>query len=525
MPPVPGVSGASFLFLAQVSTKLFTFVSNQLLVGSISPEVMGVVAVMEFYVSFVLFFSREAERLTIQRATGSTKKEVQQKIVNYAYLPLVISAALCTLGYYGVKDSSVLQTGFLLPLRPLAFLLLFVLIASELAIEPLYALNQYELNFRVRSTIESTAVFVKCLVTFVGVRLIKYYGTKNSSGWAVLSFLAGQLGYALVNVVGYLYHFKFRIPKVTKIQQKGNAFFFDPVLKKLYYTLSFQMLFKLVLTEGDKIMMGYLFDVSQQGTYAVITNYGSIIARLIFLPVEEMLRNLFTRVFAAEKPDARPAYATMGNLLTFYVYFSILLVLGGYFNGCFLLSILLGRSAAWRDSDLFSLFPRYILYLPFMAFNGILEAFQTSILKQSEITKYSYFMFFLTIVSSVVLVLLVRERQFGLAGLIIANITSMTLRIAYCLRSYIGFAKKQGIHLHEINIVRRIGWSVVYSIFAYFLQVRIIGHKSTSFKHFIISGAICFSCLVVFVLSEPKLIEDQFLAKMRRKRGMKTKEI
>lgn len=100
----------------------------------------------------------------------------------------------------------------------------FVLIASELAIEPLYALNQYELNFRVRSTIESTAVFVKCLVTFVGVRLIKYYGTKNSSGWAVLSFLAGQLGYALVNVVGYLYHFKFRIPKVTKIQQKGNAF-------------------------------------------------------------------------------------------------------------------------------------------------------------------------------------------------------------------------------------------------------------------------------------------------------------
>lgn len=524
MAPIPGVSGASFLFLALLTTKLFTFFSNQLLVGSISPEVMGVVSVLEFYVSFVLFFSRESERLTIQRATGASKKDIQRKIVNFAYLPLLISIALCALGYYGVKDSAVFKTAFLEPYRPFVFLSVLMLILLELSIEPLYALNQYDLNFKVRSTIESTAVFVKCLVSFLGVAVAKYYAVENGSGAAVLSFLGGQLGYALVNVVGYLWHFKFRVPKVGRIQEKENSYLLDPSLKRLYYTLSFQMLFKLILTEGDKIMMGYLFDVSQQGTYAVIANYGSIIARLVFLPVEEMIRNLFTRVFSAEKPDARSAYSTMGNLLAFYVYFSILLVLGGYFNGSFLLGTLLGRSAAWRNSDLFSLFPRYILYLPFMAFNGILEAFQSSILKQNQITKYSYFMFFLTVISSVVLVVFVRNWGYGLTGLIIANITSMMLRIAYCSSSYLRFAKQQGIQSREVNILQRTVGPLIYSTFAYILQVQLIGPKSTSLKQFLISGMVCFSCLVVFLFNEREIIETQILTKMRRNRGMKTKE-
>lgn len=520
----PGAAGATFLILAQLFTKLFTFVSNQLLVGSISPEVMGVVAVMEFYVSFVLFFSRESERLTIQRATGLSKGTVQQKIVNFAYIPLLISVPLCIAGYLAVKDTAVLNTSFLLEYRPLAIGLVVVLILLELAVEPLYALTQYELNFKVRSSIESTAVFAKCLLTFVGVTLGKYYSVQNPSGMAVLSFLSGQLGYALVTVVGYLRHFHFRVPKSGKVRDKENKYFLDPALKKLYYTLFFQMLFKLFLTEGDKIMMGYLFDVSQQGTYAVITNYGSIIARLVFLPVEEMLRNLFTRVFSAEKPDTKAAYATMGNLLAFYVYFSILLVLGGYFNGSFLLGTLLGRSAAWRNSDLFSLFPKYILYLPFMAFNGILEAFQSSILKQSQISKYSYFMLFLTIVSSIVLVVLVNEWNYGLTGLIIANITSMTLRIAYCSRSYLVFAKEKGVNLSDVNVLTRTFWPIAYSIFAYILQVQVIGPRSSTFKDFLISGAICFSCLLVFLFNEKNAIKDQIVTTMRRSRGFQDKK-
>lgn len=516
--------GATFLILGQLLTKLLTFVSNQLLVGSISPEMMGVVAVFEFYVSFALFFCRESERLTIQRATGSSEGVIRQKIVNFAYVPLSISVPLCIGGYYIVKDTNVLNTSFFVPLRSWGILLLVILIMLELAVEPLYALTQYALDFEARSTIESIAVFAKCFVTFACVTWSKSYISDKQRGWAVLSFLLGQLAYALVTVVGYMRRFSFGVSRPAKVTENKKVFLFDPSLTKLYFTLFFQMLFKLVLTEGDKIMMGYLFDVSQQGTYAVISNYGSMIARIVFLPVEEMLRNLFTKVFAAETPSAKTAFTTMENLLAFYMYFSILLLLGGTFNGEFLLRILLGRSAAWRSSELFALFPQYILYLPFMAFNGILEAFQTSILSDRQIKVYSLFMLFLTFISFLVLIVLVKQWGWGLTGLIVANITSMTLRIIYCSFTYVRFARKHSVKTSLATLFRRTASPIGYSVFAYVLQSQLLGSHTTSFQEFFISACICFTCLLVFLMNERRTIEDTFVNKLRRNRGMKVKD-
>ena len=60
-------TGASFLMLTQLFTKMLTFLLNQLLIRLISPRVFGISAYLEFIVSMVLFFSREGERLSIQR--------------------------------------------------------------------------------------------------------------------------------------------------------------------------------------------------------------------------------------------------------------------------------------------------------------------------------------------------------------------------------------------------------------------------------------------------------------------------
>lgn len=524
VPETPNASGASFLILGQLLIKLFTFGSNQLLVGSISPEVMGVASVLEFYVSFVLFFCRESERLTIQRATGASTSTVRQKIVNFAYIPLTVGVALCFGGYFMTDHSTALNAFFLLSHKPYVVLLVMALILVELAVEPLYALTQFELDFKARSAIESTAVFAKCLVTFAGVSLGNYLKVSNQSAHAVLSFVAGQFAYAAFTAIGYLRLHKFHVPKTAKVVEKDRQFILDPKLRALFSTLFFQMIFKLVLTEGDKIIMGYLFSVSQQGTYAVISNYGSMIARLLFLPIEETLRNLFTRVFSSTKPDARAAYRTMENLLAFYVYFSILLVIGGYFNGSFLMKLLLGRSQSWKATDLFDMFPRYLLYLPFMAFNGILEAFQTSVLTENQIKYYSYFMLFLTVMSGLVLTILVNKLYFGLTGLIIGNITSMVLRIAYCARTYVSFAKEQGIKSSELSFLRRTSIPIIYSTIAYAVQAQLLGTRTTTFKDFFISVMICFTCLAVFLFNERKAIEDTIMTRLRKNRGMKVKK-
>ena len=153
------MSGVSSLILSQALTKAFTFASNQLLVHNISPEIFGVAAYLDFFNGTVLFFSREAERMAVQRAQDPSKPRLRQKIVNFAYLPLFLGVPIAT-GLYMLQRHSDLYVSAILPLpyhaatAALVALLLFL----ELLSEPAYALNQYSLNFRLRSKIESAAV-------------------------------------------------------------------------------------------------------------------------------------------------------------------------------------------------------------------------------------------------------------------------------------------------------------------------------------------------------------------------------
>ena len=56
------------------------------------------------------------------------------------------------------------------------------------------------------------------------------------------------------------------------------------------------MIFKQFLTEGDKLLISHLCTIEEQGMYAVMANYGSIIARLLFQPLEESTRLMFTKL-------------------------------------------------------------------------------------------------------------------------------------------------------------------------------------------------------------------------------------
>ncbi|KAH8981677.1 hypothetical protein EDB86DRAFT_2931631, partial [Lactarius hatsudake] len=41
------------------------------------------------------------------------------------------------------------------------------------------------------------------------------------------------------------------------------------------------------LTEGDKLLISRLSPLADQGGYAIASNYGSLVARVVFQPIEE----------------------------------------------------------------------------------------------------------------------------------------------------------------------------------------------------------------------------------------------
>lgn len=534
------MSGVSSLILSQALTKAFTFASNQLLVHNISPEIFGVAAYLDFFNGTVLFFSREAERMAVQRAQDPSKLRLRQKIVNFAYLPLLLGVPIATGLYMLQRHSDLYVSGILpLPYHTATAALVALLLFLELLSEPAYALNQYSLNFRLRSKIESAAVFAKCLVTLVGVVASKK--AEYFDGLAVLAFASGQLAYSLTNFVAYSRLGGIQAPRrieqtttptksptatkstttpttppTTKTTTTVSSFL-DPAICQVWKSLFVQMIFKHLLTEGDTLLTSYLFSVADQGIYSVISNYGSILARLLFQPIEEFLRVSFTRAFASETKNVAASLTLMENLLVFYFDLSLLIVLGGYTNGAFMLRLLLGRSEKWSASSVFDVFPQYVLYLPFMAFNGILEAFFSSASTQTEISRFSYFMSFLSVSVLALLYVLAKHFHFGLNGLIFANMVNMTLRAGYCLNYFFRFSTKHGVSVSRHDFRSRLGLPAITVATAFVIQSQFF-RQSSSWRQFIASVLFCLVCLGVMLIHERKNLLPQVKRVLGRKR-------
>lgn len=488
-------SGVSLLVLTQVFTKLATFALNQGLIRLISPEVFGVASYLEFILSTVLFFSREAGRLAVQRTSPSSGLHT---VINSGFVPLAIGLPVTLLVCWSQALADVF-TSVLAPLPYSKLAIAFQVAAGvlELAAEPMYALNQYQLNFGARSKYESWAVSARCVVTFAVVAASARLIGGNVDGWAVVAFTLGQLAYLLVLLVSYARTFA----HPYKITNKSG--YFDPHVLQIWKSVFIQMIFKHLLTEGDHLLINYLCSVTEQGVYSVISNYGSMVARLLFQPIEESFRLSFTRILSDKSPDnVAKSHRIVGYLLIFYLNLSILLLLGGTPNASFLLQFVIGRSSKWAQTNIFEVFPQYVIYLPFLAFNGVLEAFFASVSSESDIRRFSLFMSFLAAAVFALLYILIGQLQWGLTGLIAANIANMFLRIVYCSVYLCRFYSTNGAGLS--SLVRRVAPALATGSF--FALVQYQQGTTTTLIGLVKSAALCAVALLVLVYNERALL-------------------
>ena len=80
------------------------------------------------------------------------------------------------------------------------------------------------------------------------------------------------------------------------LKSKRIARFLDMNTAHVAYTATLSSLLKHLLTEADKIALSLTSSTYDRGIFAVSSNYGSLVARMIFLPIEESSRIAFSKM-------------------------------------------------------------------------------------------------------------------------------------------------------------------------------------------------------------------------------------
>lgn len=470
--------GVTFLLFGQIFTKCSTFILNQILISYISPKVFGINAFLEFLINTILFFSREGIRLSSQRINDAvsaddndedkidadekkldkydhnkiyhgTRLSILQSIINIAYVPLLIGLPLSAIviywQYYKISDFFTHMQLF-----NVSITVIWIAILAELMSEPFYILNQFNLNYDKRAQFESAAITANCFVNF---GIIFWFTDKTTiDGLPILAFSIGKLTHALVLLL--LYYIDFRKYKkatpsgkrlslsLTKIHSgTNNYYYFDHDAMNHFYKIFFQLCFKHLLTEGDKLVINSLCTIEEQGIYSLISNYGSLLARLVFASIEESLRIFLTRLLLTNRSikNLNLSVDILRKIFAFYIYLSIVICIFGPLNSGYLIQRIIGNNWSNHVSEII---PLYTLYLPLLAFNGILESVHQSTASGNEVVTYTYYMVFFSVIFMATSYIGIDKFHLSLHGLILSNMFNMVLRIIYCYSFIKHFYKK-----------------------------------------------------------------------------------
>lgn len=498
--PVQPGSGTLLLILIQVASRALTFIGNQFLLRFLSPTLLGISIQLELVSTTSLYFARDSLRVALQRkvptssptsASGDDdddskpesndgrKQRIQPKrsqaslqgqtVVNLSYLTILLGLVISVVFGYSYLASAPTEalssSQFTLSFRIYAFATLVELLA-----EPSFLFIQQNALYKERARAETAAAMARCLTACV----VAAFGDRRHWEPSILPFAIGQAAYAVVLLALYL------LPTLGSARRDGfslvparlgtshpsstkNPNYLDLFPKYVLFlsgTMYMQSIFKLLLTQGDALILSFLSSLADQGGFALASNYGGLLARLVFQPVEESSRNAFGRLLSPDSrpkkaqgkdpkggQQQRPALQYLADILHFYLIFALPLVtLAPYILPLIVRHIL---SASWYTPSTASLLSTYCYYIPFMAVNGILDAFVTSVATPAELRRQSLWMVACTAVYGGAAWLLLTKSGLGASGLIWANMVNMALRIVWSLWFIAGCIGENGGGLYD----------------------------------------------------------------------------
>ncbi|KAK2862197.1 hypothetical protein Q5P01_001730 [Channa striata] len=431
---------ASYNVLLQVMFRVLTFLLNAFTLRFVSKELIGVVNVrLTLLYSTLVFLSREAfRRACLSGGSGTTHS--WRQVINLLWLTLplgVLWATLLVCVWLWLLEIPNPQT---VPFYGSAVVLFALAGVQELLGEPLWVLAQAHMFVRLKVVAESLAMLAKCCITVV---LVVFFRE-----WGLYIFAAAHLIYTGFLVLCYAVYFirflgsKEAVKESFPLQSVGDLLphrtdgeaLVDWTLARLTWSFFKQSFLKQILTEGERYVMTFLnvLNFGDQGVYDIVNNLGSMVARFIFLPIEESFYIFFGKVLergrdvqSQKKEDVAIAAEVLECLLKLVLVIGLIITVFGYAYSHLALDIYGGSLLSTGAGP--TLLRCYSCYVLLLAVNGVTECFVFAAMSQKEVDKYNLVL--LTLSVSFLFLSYILTRWAGGVGFIMANCLNMGLRI------------------------------------------------------------------------------------------------
>lgn len=554
--------GAAFLVLNQIGSRALTFVVNQLLFRYLSPGIYGVAAQLELFSVSILYFSRESLRVALQRQRvdgdpANTEKEKadgteqsakrvassygptrrMQEAANISHIAIGIglpSTIIFSWLYLRKADVAVLQ------IRHIHKSLYIYALATvlELLNEPAYAIAQQQMLYGTRASAEFLGSFTRCMVTCT----VAIYASRTKCDLGVFPFAMGQLSYAIVlNTVCLSKVLPICTQNAVSLLDKGiapkDAYFlsrFSRPLVTIAVTFYGQSMFKQFQTSGDGYLIATLATLPSQGAYALATNYGGLLARVLFQPIEESSRSLFGRLLPSQpkrgselkSTDTRSIIQAKAHLTTFLRLYLLLTLLatalGPPLSPLFLRTV---AGSRWATTEAPAVLASYCYLIGLLAINGILEAFVTAVATPAQVGRQNLWMAGFSVAFAATGWVVLRVLETGARGLVVTNAVVMGLRIWWSWRFVQGYLRGVGDGgLHVWEMVPTVTSLAVGCATRWCLGMLLEDKSIGNVEVFVQCGALVGLCGLGVLLSErrfllsilPDAVIERFPASMRR---------
>ncbi|XP_004715334.1 protein RFT1 homolog isoform X1 [Echinops telfairi] len=434
---------ASSGLLTQVLFRGITFVLNAFILRFLSKEIVGIVNVrLTLLYSTISFLAREAFRRAC--LSGRSQRDWPQTL-NLLWLTVPLGGFWSVLlgwvwlHWLEVPDPSAV------PHYGTGVVLFSLAAVVELLGEPFWVLAQAHLFIRLKVTAESLAVILKSTLTACLVLCWPH--------WGLSIFSLAQLSYAVALLLCYVIYFAKLLGSPESARQHnlpvssmmdvlpsltGSGAFVNWDEAKLTWSFFQQSFLKQILTEGERYVMTFLNVLSfgDQGVYDVVNNLGSLVARLLFQPIEESFYVFFAKVLQREKratlqkqEDLAVAAMVLESLLKLALLAGLTITVFGFAYSQLALDMYGGAMLSSGSGP--ALLRSYCVYVLLLAINGVTECFTFAAMSKEEVDRYNVRMLALSCTFLVFSYLL--TRWCGSVGFIWANCLNMGARIAQSL--------------------------------------------------------------------------------------------